>query len=63
MSEPASSTMLFDLVIDPYAQTLFWSCSKKNVINFTRIDAKVGGVVVEMENKMPRYLAINPHKG
>lgn len=53
----------FDLVIDPYSRILFYSCSQNNVINFTSIDEKNQGVVVQGDNVKPRYLALNPLTG
>lgn len=53
----------FDLVIEPYSRLLFYSCIKNNVINFTHINIKAGGTVVQGTNIKPRYLAVNPHSG
>lgn len=56
-------TKPFDLAIDPYSHSLFYTCSQNNVINFTHIDLKVSGTVVSGNGIRPRYLAINPLKG
>ena len=51
----------FDLAIDPYARTVYWTCSIKNSINITRLDGKPVGVVVV--DQKPRYIALNPDQG
>ncbi|KAL4225758.1 Low-density lipoprotein receptor-related protein 6 [Mactra antiquata] len=53
----------FDLAIDPYSRILFYSCEQNNVINFTRLDVKQEGIVVQGEDFKPRYLALNSQTG
>ncbi|OWF50740.1 low-density lipoprotein receptor-related protein 6-like [Mizuhopecten yessoensis] len=56
----------FDIAIDPYSQSIFWTCSINNKINVTRFDGSSIGVVIasdEKHNIKPRYIVLNPQKG
>lgn len=55
-------TKPYDFAIDPYSRVLFYSCSQKNVINFTHIDSDTQGTVIQ-GNWKPRYLALYPEEG
>ena len=48
-----------DLVVDPYARLLFWTCNQSNSINVTRIIAKPisMGAVHHSHADQPRHLA------
>lgn len=55
----------YDLVVDPYARLLYWSCEQTNAINVTRMDiadpeeAIVGSILGGVEDR-PRSIAIHP---
>jgi low density lipoprotein receptor-related protein 5/6 len=53
----------YDLVINPYSQTLYWTCANTNTINATRLGAvlvPLGPVLVGGPADQPRLLAIHP---
>ena len=52
----------YDLVINPYTQTLYWTCANTNTINATRLGPKLrplGPVLVGGEGTQPRLLALH----
>uniref|UniRef100_A0A183J7M1 EGF-like domain-containing protein n=1 Tax=Soboliphyme baturini TaxID=241478 RepID=A0A183J7M1_9BILA len=55
----------FDIALDPYSQTLFWTCELTNSVNATRLLAgevrPVGTIIANAQYK-PRSLAIYPKK-
>jgi hypothetical protein len=51
----------YDLVVDPFSRTLYWSDSSRNVIRAARLDTANVGVVVN--SGQPRYLAVAPEQG
>uniref|UniRef100_T1J651 EGF-like domain-containing protein n=1 Tax=Strigamia maritima TaxID=126957 RepID=T1J651_STRMM len=53
----------FDIAIDPFTRTLYWSCAKNNVINVTRLDMTSIGVIVGGVDQKPRSIVIHPMKG
>lgn len=53
----------FDIAIDPYSRTIYWTCTNQNVINITRLDMTAVGVVVSGENEKPRSIVLNPLNG
>lgn len=58
-----SETSPFDIVIDSLGRLLFWSCSKQDVINVTRLNNSGSlGVVHHREGEKPRFLALHPAK-
>ena len=52
----------YDMDIDPYARILYWTCSKRNVINIIRLDGTPLGVVMQGDNEKPRSIVLNPRK-
>lgn len=52
----------YDLVADPYARVLFWSCSITNSINVTRFDGRPIGPIVGGSTDKPRALALYARK-
>ena len=53
----------YDLVIDPYSRTLYWTCANTNTINATRLGeelAPLGALVVGGPGEQPRLLALHP---
>lgn len=63
VSNPASEHRPFDIAVDPYSRVLYWTCAKKNTINITGLDGTPVGVIVEGDNIVPRYIALNPLAG
>ena len=64
MNPPASVQFSpFDIAIDPYSRTLYWSDTRKDVINVTRLDGRGVGVVVDGPGQKPYYIALAPTKG
>ncbi|XP_048242332.1 low-density lipoprotein receptor-related protein 6-like isoform X1 [Haliotis rufescens] len=51
----------FDLAIDPYSRTIYWTCN--NVINVTRLNMKPVGVIVSANNIKPRSIVLHPERG
>ena len=53
----------YDLVVDPWTQTLYWTCANTNTINATRLGEKLrplGPVLVGGDELQPRLLALHP---
>lgn len=53
----------YDLSIDIYSRYIYWTCEATNVINVTRLDGRVMGVVLKNEQDRPRSIVVNPEKG
>lgn len=53
----------FDIAIDPYSRLLYWSDTRADVINVTRLDGRGVGVVVEGSQQKPEYIALAPKQG
>ena len=54
----------YDIAIDPYSRTLYWTCSMNNVVNVTRLDMTPVGVVLQApSNFKPRSIALFPERG
>ena len=54
----------YDIAIDPYSRTLYWTCSMNNVVNVTRLDMTPVGVVLQAPNNFkPRSIALFPERG
>lgn len=66
MANPAQSLHPYDLAVEPYSRVLFWSCSRFNTINATRIDNHLPvGLIVggSSSSDKPRNLVIHSLKG
>ncbi|XP_005110515.1 low-density lipoprotein receptor-related protein 6 isoform X2 [Aplysia californica] len=66
VNEPKNVFQPFDIAVDPYARTLYWTCTSNNVINVTRIDAFRSPIGVIMQSSggfKPRSLVLYPEKG
>ncbi|KAK3101731.1 hypothetical protein FSP39_005917 [Pinctada imbricata] len=63
VNNPNEKRKPFDLAIDPYSRTMYWTCSKKNSINITRLDGTPVGVVIVGPKEKPRHIALNPVQG
>ena len=53
----------YDLVVDPWTQTLYWTCANTNTINATRLGDELrplGPVLVGGDEIQPRLLALHP---
>ena len=53
----------YDLVINPYTQTLYWTCANTNTINATRLGPELealGPVLLGGRSEQPRLLALHP---
>ena len=53
----------YDLVVDSWTQTLYWTCANTNTINATRLGDKLrplGPVLVGGDEIQPRLLALHP---
>uniref|UniRef100_A0A8C7E4E1 Low-density lipoprotein receptor-related protein 6 n=1 Tax=Naja naja TaxID=35670 RepID=A0A8C7E4E1_NAJNA len=53
----------YDLSIDIYSRYIYWTCEATNVINVTRLDGRLMGVVLKNEQDRPRAIVVNPEKG
>ncbi|XP_013065627.2 low-density lipoprotein receptor-related protein 6-like [Biomphalaria glabrata] len=56
----------YDIAIDPYARTLYWTCQVKDVINVTRIgnvSIPIGVIMPSSPSFKPRSLVLYPEKG
>ncbi|KAL7976342.1 hypothetical protein Chor_002561 [Crotalus horridus] len=53
----------YDLSIDIYSRYIYWTCEATNVINVTRLDGRLMGVVLKGEQDRPRAIVVNPEKG
>jgi low density lipoprotein receptor-related protein 5/6 len=53
----------FDIAVDPYSRTLYWTDSQNNVVNVTRLDMTPVGVVLQANNFKPRSIALFPERG
>lgn len=53
----------YDLSIDIYSRYIYWTCEATNVINVTRLDGRLMGVVLKNEQDRPRSIVVNPEKG
>ncbi|XP_059148486.1 low-density lipoprotein receptor-related protein 6-like isoform X2 [Physella acuta] len=66
VNDPENSFQPFDIAIDPYGRTLYWTCSAHNVINVTRLDvvrSPIGIVLAASTNFKPRSIVLYPEKG
>ena len=66
VANPTQSLHPYDLAVEPYSRVLFWSCSRFNAINATRIDNQLSiGILVggPSSSDKPRNLAVHPLKG
>ena len=66
VANPTQSLHPYDLAVEPYSRVLFWSCSRFNAINATRIDNQLAvGILVggPSTSDKPRNLAVHPVKG
>ena len=66
VANPTQSLHPYDLAVEPYSRVLFWSCSRFNAINATRIDNHLSvGILVggPSTSDKPRNLAVHPVKG
>ena len=66
VANPTQSLHPYDLAVEPYSRVLFWSCSRFNVINATRMDNQLSiGILVggPSSSDKPRNLAVHPLKG
>lgn len=66
VANPTQSLHPYDLAVEPYSRVLFWSCSRFNAINATRIDNQLAvGILVGGPSTIdkPRNLAVHPLKG
>jgi len=56
----------FDLVIDPFTRTLYWTSANTNAINVTRLDPEelshIGPLMIGGINDKPRLLALHAEK-
>ena len=57
----------FDLVINPFTRTLYWTCANTNTVNVTRLGggddlASIGPLMVGGEEDRPRLLALHAEK-
>ncbi|XP_028584444.2 low-density lipoprotein receptor-related protein 6 isoform X3 [Podarcis muralis] len=53
----------YDLSIDIYSRYVYWTCEATNVINVTRLDGRLMGVVLKGDQDRPRAIVVNPEKG
>ena len=57
---------LFDLVVDPFTRTLYWTSTNTNTINVTRLGDEdviaMGPLMVGGANDKPRFLALHAEK-
>uniref|UniRef100_A0A8D0BMN3 Low-density lipoprotein receptor-related protein n=1 Tax=Salvator merianae TaxID=96440 RepID=A0A8D0BMN3_SALMN len=53
----------YDLSIDIYSRYIYWTCEATNVINVTRLDGGLMGVVLKGDQDRPRAIVLNPEKG
>ncbi|KAI1297176.1 Low-density lipoprotein receptor-related protein 6 [Halotydeus destructor] len=53
----------YDLVVDPYSRLLFWTCSKSNSMNITRLDGRSLGSLIANTEDYPRALALHVREG
>ncbi|GFR86359.1 low-density lipoprotein receptor-related protein 6 [Elysia marginata] len=66
ISDADNTFQPYDIAVDPYARTIYWTCNIKDVINVTRIDvlkAPIGVIVQSESDFKPRSLVIYPEKG
>lgn len=65
VNDPGSEVEPYDIAIDPYARTLYWTCTHTNVINVTRIDVARSpiGVILSASGFKPRSIVLYPEKG
>ena len=56
----------FDLVVDPFTRTLYWTSTNTNTINVTRLGDEdviaMGPLMVGGANDKPRFLALHAEK-
>jgi len=53
----------FDLAIDPFTRSLFWTCANTNTINVTRLGRELmplGPILVGGTMDRPRFIAVHP---
>ncbi|KAL3841911.1 hypothetical protein ACJMK2_020000 [Sinanodonta woodiana] len=58
----------YDLAMDPYSRSLFWTCSQLNQIGIIRIKTIMtqpakSWVIIKGESERPRNIVLNPLKG
>lgn len=63
LPNPQDMNSPFDLELDPYSRVIYWSCSRSNSINITRLDGKNVGALVADSQARPRTLALHYTKG
>ncbi|RUS74219.1 hypothetical protein EGW08_018025 [Elysia chlorotica] len=66
VSDADNTFQPYDIAVDPYARTIYWTCNENDVINVTRIDRLKSpiGVIMQSEGDFkPRSLVIYPEKG
>ncbi|KAK7490751.1 hypothetical protein BaRGS_00017980, partial [Batillaria attramentaria] len=64
LNNPSGKFQPYDIAIDPYSRTLYWTCSVNNVVNVTRLDMTPVGVVLQAPNNFkPRSIALFPERG
>ncbi|BFZ05153.1 hypothetical protein BsWGS_08192 [Bradybaena similaris] len=66
VNDPENAFQPYDIAIDPYARTLYWTCTSNNVINVTRIDvarSPIGVILSPASGFKPRSIVLYPEKG
>lgn len=53
----------FDMAIEPYSRSLYWSCAQNDVINVTKLNGKPIGIIISAEDQKPRHIVIHQNKG
>ncbi|XP_061406856.1 low-density lipoprotein receptor-related protein 6-like [Lethenteron reissneri] len=53
----------FDLSLDVYSRSIYWTCESTNVVNVTRLDGRPVGVVLGGGADRPRSIVVNPERG
>ncbi|XP_054717262.1 low-density lipoprotein receptor-related protein 6-like [Uloborus diversus] len=63
VSNPSDNIHPYDIAIDPYSRSVYWSCAQHNTINVTTMKGKAVGNVIGDHDDRPRFIALHPNKG
>uniref|UniRef100_W5KCE8 Low density lipoprotein receptor-related protein 5 n=1 Tax=Astyanax mexicanus TaxID=7994 RepID=W5KCE8_ASTMX len=53
----------YDLSLDPFSRTVYWTCETTNTINIQRMDGQTVGEVLRDDLDKPRAILVNGEKG